>query len=114
MAWLGELLSWAGPWAGWMFSGLLGTTMLWFYATDRLISKGRHDEQATHYEQLLKSKEESHHIAMEELRSHFKEMLEVAHQRAESFRDDRDYWREVGLDLMATVAATMGHQEPGS
>lgn len=102
MAWIGEILTAAGPFAGWVAAGLLGTGLLWFYATDRLISKGRHDEQSSQYEKRIKQAEE-HYIAL----------LSSEQERTESFRSDRDYWRDTALELM-TIAATRSQQGSAS
>lgn len=115
MAWLGELLTAAGPWAGWVLSGLLGTGALYLYATDRLISRGRNAEQATHYEHLLAQQQENHAQQLDQLRRHMTELVEVERRRAESLAEDRNYWRDdVALDMMNAVAALVGRQPSGS
>ena len=97
---IGAILTAAGPFAGWVAAGLLGTGLLWFYATDRLVSKGRHDEQAQHYEKRLNQTKE-----------HYEQSLASEQDLAESFRNDRDYWRDTALELM-TIAAQRGHEAP--
>ena len=80
-----ELIHAAGPYAGWVVSGLLGTSLLWAYANDKLVSAGRHQEQA----------------------EYFRERIEKAEAEADAYRSDRDYWRDISLDLMSTVAASV-------
>lgn len=98
---IGVILTAAGPFAGWVAAGLLGTGLLWFYATDRLVSRGRHEEQAGNYEKRLTQTEQ-----------HYEEMLGSERERTDSFRSDRDYWRDTALELMS-IAATKARLSEG-
>lgn len=90
MGWIGELITAAGPFGGWVVSGLLGTSLLYMYATDRIVSAGRHAEQA----------------------EHFRERIDKIESEVEQYRSDRDYWRDTALNLMETVAAATGKDRP--
>lgn len=96
MAAVADLLNAAGPYAGWVCFALLTVAGLWAYATDRLVSIGRHREQADHYEQRLAQE-----------RQHLLEQIGDLEQRADAHLNDKAYWRDHALELMA-VAAKVG------
>lgn len=85
MAAVADLLNTAGPYAGWVCFALVVVAGLWAYATDRIVSAGRHREQADHYQ----------------------ERITEAKVEADQYRGDRDYWRDIALDLMSTVASSV-------
>lgn len=107
---IAELVRAAGPAAGWAVVLVMLAFGLWLYSSDRLVSRGRHKDQASHYEELLSRQEQHHKQTLEELRSNFEKLLRRTEDRAESYRHDRDYWREIALDLMGTVAASLRGQ----
>lgn len=95
---IADLLNSAGPYAGWVAFALLVTAGLWAYSTDRIVSPGRHREQAAHYQQQIALMQQQHDAEVRDLRD-----------RLEAQSEDKVYWRDTSLDLMSTVAASVGH-----
>lgn len=113
MGWITDLLSTlavAGPWAGWVIAGfgLLGT--VWLYATDRLISHGRHVEQAAHYKHRMEDLESSHRQQIDQLRASMQALIEQEQFRVQSYLTERDYWRDGLLDLLSVTAEALGRE----
>lgn len=105
---IADILNSAGPFAGWVVSGLLGTALLWWYATDRLVSAGRHQEQAVHFQQKLELQQAHFEREMEQQKRHYEEVIADLQQRHDAQTGDKAYWRDHAVDLMGAVAAQVG------
>ncbi len=97
MAAVAELLNSAGPFAGWVSFALVVLSLLWSYSTDRLVSSGRHDEQADHFRQQLELQQR-----------HYEEQIGDLQQAVEAHHADKVYWRDHALELMAVASKAAG------